>query len=70
MGRIFLQYLVVIGFLAAACFIENNVEKYEWSSTPQIAGIIAINLAVQVIAVIAMRSIGLFYRHYTCYFSY
>ena len=28
------------------------------------------NLAVQVIAVIAMRSIGLFYRHYSCYFSW
>jgi hypothetical protein len=61
---------VVVGLLAAACFIENNAEKYEWSSTPQIAGILAINLAVQVIAIIAMRSIGLFYRHYACYFSY
>ena len=30
---------------------------------------LAVNLAVQVVAIIAMRSIGLFYRHYACYFS-
>jgi hypothetical protein len=57
---------VVVGLLAAACFIENNAVKYEWSSTPQIAGILVIDMAVQVIAIIAMRSIGLFYRHYAC----
>jgi len=28
------------------------------------------NLAVQVIAIIAMRSIGLFYRHYSCHFPW
>ena len=67
--RAFIPYLVVVGLLAAACFIENNAEQYEWSSTPQIAGIFAINLAVQVVAIIAMRSIGLFYRHYACYFG-
>jgi hypothetical protein len=32
-------------------------------------GNLAVNLAVQVVAIIAMRSIGLFYRHYDCYFS-
>jgi DNA-directed RNA polymerase subunit RPC12/RpoP len=67
--RAFIPYLVVVGLLAAACFIENNAEKYDWSSTPQIAGILAINLAGQVVAIIAMRSIGLFYRHYVCYFG-
>ena len=29
-----------------------------------------INLAVQMLALIAMRSIGLFYRHYSCYFPW
>jgi hypothetical protein len=28
------------------------------------------NLAVQALAIIAMRSIGLFYRHFTCYFPW
>ena len=28
---------------------------------------LGLNLAVQVLAIIAMRSIGLFYKHYQCY---
>ena len=28
------------------------------------------NLAVQILAIITMRSIGLFYRHYACYFKW
>jgi len=28
------------------------------------------NLGLQVVAIIAMRAIGLFYRHYTCYFQW
>ena len=28
------------------------------------------NLAVQVVAIVAMRSIGLFYRHYSCHFPW
>jgi hypothetical protein len=28
------------------------------------------NLAVQALAIVAMRSIGLFYRHYSCYFPW
>lgn len=67
--RAFIPYLVVIGLLGAACFIENNAEQYAPSSTLQNAGILAMNLTVQLIAIIAMRSIGLFYRHYACYFG-
>jgi DNA-directed RNA polymerase subunit RPC12/RpoP len=67
--RAFVPYMVVVGLLAAACFVENSTERYEQSSILQNAGILAINLAGQVIAIIAMRSIGLFYRHFGCYFS-
>jgi hypothetical protein len=67
--RAFIPYLVIVGLLAAACFIENKAERFERSSMLQNAGILAINLAVQIVAIIAMRSIGLFYRHYACYFS-
>jgi hypothetical protein len=28
------------------------------------------NLAVQALAIVTMRSIGLFYRHNSCYFSW
>ena len=69
--RAFIPYLVVVGLLAAACFIEtipNNTQSL--NSILNIAGKLAVNLAVQVVAIIAMRSIGLFYRHFRCYFSY
>ena len=67
--RAFIPYLVVVALLSAACFIENKAEQDATPSMLQNAGILAINLAVQVVAIIAMRSIGLFYRHYSCYFS-
>jgi hypothetical protein len=67
--RAFIPYLVVFGLLAAACFIETNTRQYESLSMLNTAGNLAVNMAVQVVAIIAMRSIGLFYRHYDCYFS-
>ncbi|HEY5504438.1 MAG TPA: hypothetical protein VIK28_04705, partial [Sedimentisphaerales bacterium] len=67
--RAFIPYLVVVGLLAAACFIETNTRQYASLSILNTAGNLAVNLAVQVVAIIAMRSIGLFYRHYDCYFS-
>ena len=68
--RAFVPYLVVVGLLAAVCFIETYTRQYESLSILNTAGNLAMNLAVQVVAIIAMRSIGLFYRHYACYFSY
>jgi hypothetical protein len=67
--RAFIPYLVVVGLLAAACFIETKTRQYESMSILTTAGNLAMNLAVQVVAIIAMRSIGLFYRHYDCYFG-
>jgi hypothetical protein len=29
-----------------------------------------LDLIAQVIAILAMRAIGLFYRHYSCYFAW
>jgi hypothetical protein len=68
--RAFVPYLVVIGLLAAVCFIETHTRQYASLSILNTAGDLAVNLAVQVVAIIAMRSIGLFYRHYSCYFAY
>jgi hypothetical protein len=71
--RAFVPYLIVVAILAAACFIETTVSQYKpqakepWLS---VAGKLAVNLAEQVVAIIAMRSIGLFYRHFGCYFGY
>lgn len=67
--RAFIPYLVVVGLLAAACFIETRARQYDESlSILNTAGNLAMNLLVQVVAIIAVRSIGLFYRHYACYF--
>jgi hypothetical protein len=67
--RAFIPYLVVVGLLVAACLIENKAEQDATPSMLQNAGILAINMGVQIVAIIAMRSIGLFYRHYACYFG-
>ena len=67
--RAFVPYLVVFGLLAAVCFIETHTRQYESLPILNTAGNLAMNLAVQVVAIIAMRSIGLFYRHYSCHFS-
>ncbi|MGA2070726.1 MAG: hypothetical protein ABSG97_05195 [Sedimentisphaerales bacterium] len=67
--RAFVPYMVVVGLLAAVCFIETHTRQYESLPILNTAGNLAMNLAVQVVAIIAMRSIGLFYRHYSCYFG-
>jgi hypothetical protein len=67
--RAFIPYLVVVVLLAAVCFIETHTRQYESLSILKTAGNLAVNFAVQVVAIIAMRSIGLFYRHYDCYFG-
>lgn len=71
--RAFIPYIIVVGLLGAACYIENCTKQYSPSaneSVLHIAGNLAVNLAEQAVAIIAMRSIGLFYRHYGCYFGY
>jgi hypothetical protein len=69
----FRPYLVVVGLFIAAVQLQLMTKGYG-----QVMGksslIISLNLlaglGVQVIAIIAMRSMGLFYRHYRCYFDW
>jgi len=71
--RAFIPYIVTVLLLAAACLIETHAKQYTSEvkiSLVSTVGNLALNLAEQVVAIIAMRSIGLFYRHYACYFSY
>jgi hypothetical protein len=69
--RAFIPYIIVVGLLGAACLIENHTKQYSANeSALHIACNLAVNLAEQAAAIIAMRSIGLFYRHYGCYFGY
>jgi len=60
-------YLVTVFWLIAAGMLEMWVRQYGHVTFAANAGRLALNLATQVLAIIAMRSIGLFYRHYRCY---
>ena len=65
--RAFIPYLTVVALLAAVCFIETKTKQYSPdASILSIAGNLTVNLATQVVAIIAMRSIGLFHRHFGC----
>jgi len=68
--RAFRPYLVVAGLLIAASVLEMQTQQYVGQDVAAAARHLMLNLAVQVVAIIAMRSIGLFYRHYSCYFAW
>ncbi|MBN2020700.1 MAG: hypothetical protein JW749_10815 [Sedimentisphaerales bacterium] len=71
--RAFFPYLTVVAILALACYMETVTEQYapmarETAGT--ITGKLSMNLLEQVVAIISMRTIGLFYRHFGCFFGY
>ncbi len=65
--KAFVPYIIVVALLVAACFLEMQTAQYDYSDFIVTARNLALNFAIQIVAIIAMRSIGLFYRHYTCY---
>ena len=62
--------MTVSHVLAAAAALETQTTQYSGAAFVVTAGHLILNLAVQVIAILAMRSIGLFYRHYSCHFAW
>jgi ribosomal protein S27E len=65
--RAFRPYLVTALLLGAAVVLQIFAKQYSGQfSAAAIGGYLLLNLAVQVIALIAMCSIGLFFRHYSC----
>lgn len=64
------SYLVIVALLVAAALLENQTTQFEGAPLAKTAADLVLNIAVQVVAIIAMRSIGLFYRHYSCYFKW
>lgn len=64
--RAFKPYLVTAVLLGAAAVLQMYASQYSGRSAVTETGYLLLNLAVQVIALIAMRSIGLFFRHYSC----
>jgi hypothetical protein len=71
--RSFVPYIVVVFLIVAASVCEMHtveINKLKDAAWPVIAGHLAGNLGVQVITIISMRTIGLFMRHYSCYFPW
>ena len=70
--RAFKPYLVVAALLITfgVLVLEMQARQYSGANLVINAGWLTVNLALQVIAIIAMRSIGLFYRHYSCHLKW
>ena len=68
--RAFVPYVVTVLLLIAAALLETQTTQYTGAGLLTTAGRLAMNFAVQLIAIIAMRSIGLFYRHYSCHLAW
>ena len=68
--RAFFPYVSIVLMLAAVCFLQVHAPQYT-SADPLTTSLhLALKLLVQVIAILAMRAIGLFFRHYSCYFKW
>ena len=65
-SRAFMPYLVTAVLLGAAAVLQMHANQYSDQSPDAAIGHLLLNLAVQVIILVAMRSIGLFFRHYSC----
>jgi len=69
--RAFFPYLTAVALLTAACILEfHTTQRTPKAETMALTAHLGLNLLVQVVAIIAMRTIGLFYRHYGCYFKW
>jgi hypothetical protein len=68
--KAFKPYLVVAALLITFGALEMQTKQFNPSAKATIlsvTGHLFLNLVIQVIAIITMRAIGLFYRHYTCH---
>jgi len=68
--RAFAPYLVVAGLLLAFCITESFTMHFTAAPVAVTVGHLMLNLLVQLIAIFAMRAIGLFYRHYNCHLAW
>jgi hypothetical protein len=68
--RTFKPYLVTAILLGAAGILQSQTSQYKGQGFIPAVGPLLLNLSVQAVALIAMRAIGLFYRHYSCYFAW
>lgn len=66
--RAFTPYLVTAVILGGALICQVFTRQYEGQSQNTAAISLSLNVLVQAFVLIAMRSIGLYYRHYSCHF--
>jgi hypothetical protein len=65
--RAFGPYMVTAVLLSTAALLQIFAKQYSSQLTTAAAvDHLMLNLAVQFVALLAMRSIGLFFRHYSC----
>jgi hypothetical protein len=68
--RAFVPYIVTVLLLGAAGFVQTFAHSYTGQSPAAAAGQLALNFAAQILMLTAMRSIGLFARHYGCHLNW
>jgi hypothetical protein len=69
-SRTFWPYLVTVILLAVAGAIQTQASQHDHQDAAAAAGHLLLNLTVQVFALVAARSMGLFYRHYSSHFAW
>ena len=71
--RAFRPYLVCTGLVAVAVAMQLATVEYGALQDAQwwlVAAHLLFDILTVIVAVLAMRSVGLFYRHYSCYFGW
>jgi hypothetical protein len=63
-------YFVTVLLLAAAGLLQLQAKQFSGQPPTEAAGHLALNIVAQFLVLIAMRSIGLFARHYGCHLSW
>jgi hypothetical protein len=69
-SRTFRPYLVTAILLGIAGAIQTQANQHDYQGAAATAGHLLLNLTVQMFALVAARSMGLFYRHYNSHFSW
>ena len=69
-SRTFRPYLVTAVLLGVAGAIQTQASQHDHQDATAAAGYLLLNLTVQAFALVAARSIGLFYRHYNSHFAW
>jgi len=68
--KAFVPYIVTVLLLTSAFLLDRYTAQYTGAGVLTTAKDLGLNLAVQLIALFAMRATGLLYRHYTAYFKW